>query len=257
MIGSGVSCLLAACGRVDSVVGAEVPPALGAAGAAAAAVDAAADAGSDAQLPRAVYIEAEDGELAGFTVQADPQTSGGAYIASPADSRLTSLPGDASARYSFAVAPGQYFLWGRIRAPGVGSNTLWMTLDGTPAYLWRLSTGVIWFWGKVTNGTSYFAPIALAVDGGTHELVVHGADPNVGLDRIYVTSLGDTPLPANDTPCDPPNSIELADGGCLLSCGSHDNGTCVAGPEECGGAPLLPSYDCTACCHPPADAGTD
>jgi hypothetical protein len=254
MVGIGGQCLLAACGRIDSVVGSEVPPARDAA---APVADAAVDAVIDAELPRAVYFEAENGELTGFTIQADPQSSGGAYIAPPADSRLGASPGDASARYSFALAPGRYFIWGRIRSPGVGSNTLWITLDDAPTYLWRLSTGVIWFWGRVTNGVAYFTPIPFEIDGGAHELLVRNADPGVGLDRIYVTSLGDTPVPANDTPCDPPNSVQLADGGCALSCGSQGNGTCVAGAPDCAGTPVLPSYDCAVCCHPPTDAGAD
>ncbi len=238
------SLLLVGCGRIDSVVGSEVLP----------GVDAAPD--TSGQLPPAVYLEAESGKLSGFTIETDPTTSGGAYILPPADSQLLAGPGDASAAYTFKVAPGKYYVWGRIRSPGVSNNTFWIALDDGPTYLWRLSTGVIWYWGRVTNGVAYFTPIPFELDGGTHDLVVHNADPRVGLDRIYVTSLGDTPVPANDTPCDPPNSIQLTDGGCSLSCGSQGSGTCVARVQDCDGTPVLPSYDCAVCCHPPADAGS-
>lgn len=215
-------------------------------------VDAAPDA-----LPGAVYFEAESGRLSGFTIETDPATSGDAYILPPADSRLLATPGDASAAYTFAVAPGKYFIWGRIRSPTVDSNTLWMTVDDGPTYLWRLSTGVIWYWGRATSGTNYFQPIPFELDGGVHALVVRNADPETGLDRIYVTSLGDTPVPANDTPCDPPNSIQLEDGGCERSCGSQGSGTCVASVQDCEGTAVVAAYDCAVCCHPPLDGGSD
>jgi hypothetical protein len=228
------------CGRVDTVVGTQVAPEV--------------DAGGDAELPRAVYLEAESGRLSGFTVQTDPTVSGGEYILPPADSQLLSVPGDASASYTFTVAAGTYFIWGRIHSPSVDNNTLWMTLDDGQTQLWRLSTGVIWYWRRITDGTDYGHPISFELDGGSHDLVVRNADAKVGLDRIYVTSLGDEPVPSNDTPCDPPNSIQLADGGCELSCGSHMNATCVAGVQDCGGNPVLVSYDCAVCCHVPAVA---
>jgi hypothetical protein len=241
------ACLaLAACGRIDTVVGSEVPPSV---------VDAAPEAAS---LPRAVYLEAEDGKLAGFTIATDPATSGGEYILPPSDSRILAEPGDASAGYTFTLAAGTYYVWGRIRSPGVGNNTLWVTLDDGGAYLWRLSTGVAWYWGRVTEGVNYFQPIVFGLDAGAHSLVVQNADPGVGLDRLYVTSLGDTPVPANDTPCDPPNSIQLEDGGCELSCGSQAGGDCVASTQDCRGSAPVVAYDCAICCHPPpiSDGGT-
>jgi hypothetical protein len=233
-----------ACGRVDTVVGSQSLP------------EAGDEAGQPATLPRAVYIEAESGQLSGFTIATDPTVSGGAYILPPPESQLLSTPGDASADYTFTVAPGVYFLWGRIRSPSVDNNTLWVTVDNGPTYLWRLSTGVIWYWGRITNGVSYTQPISFPLDGGAHALVIRNADPKVGLDRLYVTSLGDTPVPANDTPCDPPNSIQLVDGGCQPSCGSMI-GDCVGTTQQCGGNPVYPVYDCTICCRPPEDAGSD
>jgi hypothetical protein len=153
------------------------------------------------------------------------------------------------------VASGAYFVWGRIRAPGAENNAFWVTMDKGPSYLWHLSTGVIWYWGRVTDGTDYTHPISFQLDAGPHELVVRNAEPQVGLDRLYVTSRGDTPVPRNDTPCDPPNSIQLEDGGCEPSCGSHASTTC--GADACAGQPVLASYDCVVCCHDPdaADAG--
>ncbi len=220
-------CLLGlACGRVDTSVG---------------------------TLPQSMYVEAESGNLSGFTIEMDPAASGGQYILPPPGTQSLVVPGIASAEYTFASASGAYLVWGRIRAPGAENNAFWVTMDDGPSYLWHLSTGVIWYWGFVTNGTDYTHPIAFTLDAGTHRLVFRNADPDVGLDRLYVTSLGDVP-PGNATPCDPPNSIQLVDGGCEPSCGSQLNTTCGA---ACAGQPTLVSYDCAVCCHVPAaaDAG--
>ena len=232
-----------ACGRIDTVVGAQIGPGN--------------DAGPDATLlPRSLYLEAEDGRLSGFTIAMDPAASGGEYILPPADSQLQSAPGDAGAAYTFTAASGTYFVWGRIRSPTVDNNTLWVTLDDGPPYLWRLSTGVIWFWARITSGTAYGQPISFELDAGSHQLLVRNAAAKTGLDRLYVTSLGDTPVPANDTPCDPPNSIQLADGGCELSCGSR-KGSCVGTVPECGGNPVLVVYDCALCCDVPEAGDSD
>jgi hypothetical protein len=228
------------CGRVETSIGAEF------------ARDAAA-AGSDGQAPVSVCFEAESGKLSGFTIEMDPAASGGEYVLPPPGSQSLLVPGDASAAYTFELAtPATYVLWGRIHGPGALNNAFWVTVDNGPSYRWQLSTGVVWFWGPVTSGTDYGNPLHYVLDAGSHELVFRNSTPGVGLDRVCVTVPGDMPL-GNDTPCDPPNSIQLADGGCVPSCGSHGSTTCGA---ACAGQPALSSYDCAVCCFVP-DAGAD
>jgi len=226
------------CGRVDTPVGRELP---------------ASDA-ADEPAPTSVYFEAESGQLSGFTIESDPLASGGEYILPPSDVVSLETPGNASATYTFTLGVSQtYLVWGRIRSPGAFNNSFWITIDDGPAYEWRLSTGFIWYWGAVTNGTAYFQPISFGLAAGTHRLVVQNAEPDVGLDRLYVTVPGDVP-PGNDTPCDPPNSIQLEDGGCERSCGSHGSGTTCG--AACDGLPPLTAYDCAVCCFA-SDAGNE
>jgi hypothetical protein len=171
----------------------------------------------------------------------------------PPGSQSPLVPGNATAEYTFTlVRSGTYLLWGRIHAPGALNNAFWVTMDNGPSYRWQLSTGVVWFWGAVTSGTDYGNPIQFALDAGSHRLVVRNSTPGVGLDRLAVAVPGDVP-PGNDTPCNPPNSIQLADGGCEPSCGSHGGTTCGA---ACAGQPPLPSYDCAVCCFV-RDAGAE
>ncbi len=219
------------CGRTDTIVGAEL---------------------TDAPVS-SLYLEAESGLLAGgFTIQLDPNASGGKYILPPT---LPSLgaPGPASAQYTFTVGlSGTYLIWGRIHGPGAENNSFWVRVDDGPYYQWRLSTGVIWYWGPVTSGLDYFHPISFLLAAGSHQLLVRNSATEVGLDKLYITALGDVP-PGNDTPCDPPNSIQLADGGCEPSCGSHGTNTTCGGPECSGQVPLV-AYDCYICCYFPSGA---
>jgi hypothetical protein len=222
-----------ACGRIETVVGAEL---------------------ADAPVS-SVYLEAESGQLSGgFTIESDPTASGGKYILPPAGVESLQAPGAASAQYTFSVdISSSYLVWGRIRAPGASNNTFWIRVDDGPFYQWRLSTGFIWYWGAITSGTDYFHPIPFLLSAGTHQLFVRNSATAVGLDRLYITAGGDTP-PGNDTPCNPPNSIQLVDGGCQPSCGSHGDTTC--GVPECAGQKPLDAYDCDICCYV-TDAGAD
>jgi hypothetical protein len=233
---------LVGCGRVDTSVGAELPP-----DGAAASLDAAA-------VITSVYMEAESGRLVGFNIQSDPTASSGKYILPPGDVSLTT-PGDARAAYTFELGrSGTYLLWGRLRAPGAENNAFFVTMDDGPSVRWQLSTGVIWYWSAITDKDQYRSPVTFVLDAGTHSLLIQNSEPLVGLDKLYVTVPGDVP-PGNDTPCSPPDSIQLLDGGCIPSCGSHGATTCGA---ACAGEPPLVSYDCQVCCFAPGggDAGS-
>jgi hypothetical protein len=225
------------CGRITTVVGAELE-------------DSAASAQS-----AAICAAAESAVLSGgFTVQTGAAEPGQAYIWPPPGVTSLNMPGDASAGFNLAIGEaGTYGLWGRIRAPSVPQNAFWMTVDNGPAYLWHLSTGVIWFTGPVTSGADYVHPIRFDLDAGNHRVLVQNADPGVGLERVCFAAPGYSPSD-NHTPCDPPNSIQLSDGGCEPSCGSLGGNTC--GAIWCAGLAPLPAYDCEICCYSP-DAGNE
>jgi hypothetical protein len=201
-----------------------------------------------------LYIEAESGQLSGgFTIGSDPTASGGEYIESPPGGDSLVQPGAARAVYDFMLGvQGTYFIWGRMHGPDANYNVLWVTVDQMPAFRWRLSTGVIWYWRKLTDDRDYRRPIPFAFSAGSHRIVINNAEPNVGLDRLYVSSDPDDRKvePFNDsvTTCSPPDSIQVADGGCDPSCGSHGATACGL---SCMGRAALRAYDCTVCCFAP------
>ena len=202
-----------------------------------------------------LYIEAEDGSLSGgFSIESDPLASGEKFIAPP-QVQSSNAPGNAAAVYSFRTTSPHdtYVIWGRIHGPGpFPYNSFWVSVDGAAFTQWRLSTGVIWFWGPVTRDTNYGTPIIYPLDAGIHQLVIRNSGPDVGLDRLYIDFAPGHPPPGNNTPCDPPNSIQIDDGGCQPSCGSLLGTAC--GAQVCEGFVPLPAYDCSVCCRLP-DAG--
>lgn len=248
--GAGASCAVAAsvllcgyaanagCGRVDTIVGAAVGP---------------SEPADAACAPASFYLDLAAAALGGgFAIEADPDAPGGTVLVPPAVSS-ESAPGDASATYAFDVACAHdYLLWGRIRGPAVNENSFWFSIDDGGFYQWRLSTGVIWYWKAATSGAAYVIPLHFALDAGAHRLVFRNSSPDVSLAGIYVAPPGEVP-PGNDTPCDPPNSIQLEDGGCEMSCGASGGNQCEV--MTCVGRPTFTVYDCAVCCYVAAEAG--
>jgi hypothetical protein len=205
-----------------------------------------------AWLPEAstgFYLEAEKGQLSGgFTIGSDTSASAGACIEPPAGVASPDEPGSARARYTFDVAtPGTYLIWARIRSPDASHNTFWFQLDGGRWFLWRITTGEIWYWLPLHERASYGVPLEFDFVAGPHELNVANAVEGNRLDRFYFTADGDTP-PGNDTPCNPPHSVPM-NGACIPSCGSQGGNRC--GQLNCQGQTILPAYDCDICCIVP------
>ena len=192
------------------------------------------------------YLEAEDGVLSGpFVIGADARASNGHFITPEVGSSSETEPGPARAEYRF-VAPtsGTYQIWGRIHSPDVSENRFWFQLDGGTWIKWRITTGDIWFWDAFHDNLDYGTPLQFTLGTGPHTLVIANCVDGVGLDRLYYAADTITP-PGNDTPCDPPNSIDT-DAGCQRSCGSLGGTHCST--TECVGLPTVHTFDCAACC---------
>jgi len=202
-----------------------------------------------------LYLEAEDGELSGgFSIVADAAASNGEYIQPPTGPASESAPvaDTPRARYTFELAnAGDYVIWGRIYSPDVSSNRFWFQLDGGPWNIWRITVGEIWFWDDFHIDTNYNDTLHFTLAAGTHELTMAKDASSARLDRLYITSGADQP-PGNDTPCNPPHTIDRG-GECFPSCGSQApsgmHTSCLS--SACAGKPSLESYDCGVCCVVP------
>jgi len=151
--------------------------------------------------------------------------------------------------YDFSLrSPGVYQIWGRIRSPTASNNRFWVQVDDHPWIKWRISTGNIWFWDAFHNDTDYDNASNFPLAAGEHQITVANCVDGVDLDRLYYTADPRDKPPGNDTPCDPPNSIEV-NGVCRPSCGSQGRNACSV--PMCNGKPALDAYDCLLCCKVP------
>jgi hypothetical protein len=196
--------------------------------------------------PEGTYLEAESGVLSdGFTVGNDPTASGAHFIAPVAGVTSDAVPGALRARYDFTIDnAGSYLIWGRIRSPNIERNRFWFQVDGGDWTLWRITVGDIWYWDAFHDNIQYGLPRTFDWAAGAHELVLANSVDNADLDRLYFSTDRSTP-PGNDTPCDPPHTIDL-DGSCSPSCGDLGGNQC--GAVNCAGLPSVETYDCSICC---------
>jgi hypothetical protein len=210
-------------------------------------------AGGDAP---GLYLEAEDGALSfGFSIVVDVAASNGQYIQPPTGpaSDTTPMAETPRARYTFELAnAGDYVIWGRIYSPDVSSNRFWFQVDGGAWHIWRITVGEIWFWDDFHDDTDYDDTLHFNLAAGSHELTIAKDASTARLDRLYITAAGDEP-PGNDTPCNPPHTIDRGGGVCARSCGSLAppgmHTSCLA--DVCAGQETFEVYDCNVCCIVP------
>lgn len=204
------------------------------------------------------YLEAESGEITGgFTIGDDAAASSGQYIEGPAMVTSDQSPGAALARYTFNIeADGNFVIWGRIWSPDVSSNRFWFQVDGGNWITWRITVGKIWYWNYFHVDTLYNDVLHFPLTAGAHTLLIANEVPGARLDRLYITGAGDRP-PGNDTPCNPPHSIDFDGAGdCHPSCGAQApvgmHTTCLS--ATCEGKDIKDmrmAYDCGVCCVVP------
>jgi hypothetical protein len=194
------------------------------------------------------YLEAESAAISGgFSVSSEPAASGARILVAPSGVKSEELPGDARANYEFTVkTAASYRIWGRIRSPDAEHNRFWVQVDDGPWIKWRISVGEIWYWDAFHDDTDYGHPLEFPLAAGRHRLTLANCADNVELDRLYYTADPNDEPPGNDTPCDPPHSIELG-GVCQPSCGSQGGNECGA---VCQNQAPMYAYDCgPLCCH--------
>ncbi len=195
-------------------------------------------------LPSAAWLEAESGAFSGsptFQIVADGSVSGGQYI-QPTSNDLSS-PGPNRATYTVTVAAGSYALWGRVRAPTADDDSFWVSVDGGSFVRWNdIPHATTYVWDRVRNSDAGSAAVTYSLSAGTHTIVVANREDGVRLDKLYLTSLGDTPSGLGGSPgtCDDGIQNQTETG---IDCG----GPCPACPVVCGDGSCDASETCDSC----------
>ena len=152
--------------------------------------------------PVSQWLEAETAVPgSSWTVQNDPEASGGQYAVNPG-ARNTDSPSTNPAdqlTYSFSVPQqGDYFLFTRINAPDGGANSLWLKIDNQPWIGWTadIFTGIGFAWNLPPNSP-------LSLEAGSHTIKVTYREGDTQLDKFYLSNNSDLPI-GKGNPSPPP-----------------------------------------------------
>ena len=121
----------------------------------------------------------------------NPAASGGLYITPTSIDKDSAGPN--RARYTFLVAAGTYAVWGRVVTPSADEDSFWVSMDGGSFRLWNSisEASTDWAWAEIRDYTEGI--ILYDLEAGTHTLEIANREDGVQLDRLYITSNGDTP----------------------------------------------------------------
>jgi hypothetical protein len=190
----------------------------------------------------ASYIEAESGELQGFTITSDATASGGAHVEAESGRVDSSPNAGPRAAYDFSVErSGRYVTWVRLRGPHVQADSFFARMDGGPWFETSLTTGDAFHWVAIHDfdlAQRRRDPMVVTLEAGRHRLEIHNREGGTMIDRFYVTALGDVPGVKDDNGCRPTHTVLLA-GACVPSCGHARHHLRQAPPD---GSAWLPRH---------------
>lgn len=153
-----------------------------------------------------VRVEPEDATTlnAPMTVGTDAAASQCMYVYTPKDGPI----GGHFVTGFFVPMAGVYHIWARVRAPDVGSNAFYVSIDGEAEYTWVPPVTTNWMWTRVTNNnlggtlSSYFLPV------GIHYVWVRTLEAGTQLDvlEFVYQGPGRSYTPSYVAPCEPATS---------------------------------------------------
>ena len=132
------------------------------------------------------YIEGESATL-GSPMQAvaDSTASGGAYI-------VTESFEVGTARFTInAPTSGQYYVWARVIALDGSQDSFYVSIDGTDEDVYDAAQNKwssSWQWDPVIGRSTGASIRVFNLSAGSHVLQFRGREPNLRLDRIFITN---------------------------------------------------------------------
>jgi len=132
-------------------------------------------------------------------------TSGGQYIASTSGNiSKENPPTEGVATYTITVPGGTYRIVGRVIAPGEGSDSFWVRIQGATidkqtdasGWLhWSMENGSAWHWTPVNSYDAGSATVLFTMPTGTYTLEVAYREEGALLDAIVIVEDRSAPEP--------------------------------------------------------------
>ncbi len=161
--------------------------------------------GDESEPPVAVWREAECARVgANWTIPESAAESDEKYVVYPSGKSLNAPPTAAADQLVFAVEITQaqsYYLWARMNAPSLSSNSIWVRVDDRPWFKWweDIDTGRGFRWNILPGG-----PLTLTT--GLHTITVAYREGGTQLDKLS--------LRASTAP---PSGLGEADSSCIIN----------------------------------------
>jgi hypothetical protein len=149
---------------------------------------------SEAEAARAVWLDAEDGEIESPWVVAKSESAGGGeYLTTRGVESTDEPPRVGHLRYPFSVPAGRYHVRGRVRAPDGDSDSFWVRVDDLEWHRWDgMRTRRGWEWESVPDHEGD-GDLTFDLDG-EHTLTVAFREDGTKLDRLVVTESESLPV---------------------------------------------------------------
>lgn len=118
----------------------------------------------------------------------DKDASKGMYVYAPNGSGNYYQPDRVMALYSvYIVEPGEYVLWGRVRALDGRDDSFFVQIDNGANNLWNIKSNNKWHWGQVHLRDSK-DPVKFLLTEGLHTIKVKVREDGTKLDKLLLTN---------------------------------------------------------------------
>jgi hypothetical protein len=118
----------------------------------------------------------------------DKDASQGMYIHAPKGTGNYYSPGTAMALYSvYITQPGEYVLWGRVRALDGRADSFFVQIDNGANNVWNFKPGDTWHWSQVKNQKREM-PVKFSLAEGLHTIKVKVREDGAKLDKLLLTN---------------------------------------------------------------------
>ncbi len=108
---------------------------------------------------------------------------------------------------------GIYTLWGRTRVPTADDDSFWIRMDNGNWVMWNnIVGGAAWLWDQIHDSNNSEEVVSYDLSEGNHTLTICYREDGAGLDKLYLTNIGQTPsgLGGDAEDCTVPDAIELS-----------------------------------------------
>ena len=137
------------------------------------------------------WLEAENADkiVSPLEVAYGEKASKGRYIYALNGAGSYYKPGPVMVTYTVNISqPGEYYLWGRVRASNKRNDSFFVQVNNGLVNLWEVELGDNWHW-DVVNNRELADPVKFILTEGTHTIKIRLREDGTELDKLLLTNV--------------------------------------------------------------------